>query len=256
MGCCRCLYFTDNRKAEIWDRRQPGESMRSIGCGFDRNSSSIFPLLSRTCAIRPLAHTRSRPALTHCDREEISGGLGAQLSFRTIARQLRRAPWTISREVGRNGGRAEYRAARSDQAARDRALRPRLCKLACRRSLCRTRSGKLEHKWSPQQITGWLKRRHPDDEDAHVSHETIYVNLRGSLTRDQGKELADPSISRSRPTSRSTSAIPTAPGSAASTRTTTGCCDSTSPKAPTCLCTAGPNSMPWRGNSMSGKERR
>ncbi len=58
--------------------------------------------------------------MTHCDREEISGGLGAQLSFRTIARRLRRAPWTISRAVERNGGRAGYRAARSDQAARDR----------------------------------------------------------------------------------------------------------------------------------------
>ncbi len=183
MGCCRCLYFTDNRKAEIWDRRQPGESMRSIGCGFDRNSSSIFPLLSRTGDIRQLARTRSRPALTHCDREEISGGLGAQRSFRAIARQLRRAPWTISRVVERNGDRAGYRAARSDQAARDRALRPRLCKLACRRSLCRTRSGRLERKWSPQQITGWLKRRHPDDEDARVSHETTY---RGLFIRTRG----------------------------------------------------------------------
>ena len=48
MGCRRRLYFTDSRKAEIWDRRQPGESMRPIGRGFDRNSSPIFPLLSRT----------------------------------------------------------------------------------------------------------------------------------------------------------------------------------------------------------------
>ncbi len=73
--------------------------------------------------------------------------------------------------------------------------------------------------------------------------------LCGSLTRDRGRELADPGISRLRPTSRSASAIPTvpgptAPGSAASTRTPTGCCDSTSPKALTCLCTAGPNPMP------------
>ncbi len=122
MGCRQRIYFTDSRKAEIWDRRQRGESMRSIGRRFDHKSSSIFPLLSRTGGIRPLAHTRSRPALTHCDREEISGVLGAQLYFRAIARRLRRAPWTISREVERNGGRAGYRAARSDQAARDRAI--------------------------------------------------------------------------------------------------------------------------------------
>ena len=85
MGCRRRIHFTDSRKAEIWDRRQRGESMRSIGRGFDRNSSSIFPLLPRTCAIRQLARARSRPALAHCDREEISGGLGAQRSFRAIA---------------------------------------------------------------------------------------------------------------------------------------------------------------------------
>ncbi len=108
MGCRRRIHFTDSRKAEIWDRRQRGESMRSIGHGLDRNSSSIFPLLPRTCAIRQLARARSRPALAHCDREEISGGLGAQRSFRAIARQLRRAPWTISRAVERNGGRAGY----------------------------------------------------------------------------------------------------------------------------------------------------
>ncbi len=193
MGCRRRFYFTDSRKAEIWDRRQPGESMRSIGRGFDRNSSSIFPLLPRTCAIRQLARARSRPALAHCDREEISGGLGAQLSFRAIARRLHRAPWTISR--------AEYRAARSDQAARDRALRPRLCKLACRRSLCRTRSGKLARKWSPQQITGCLKRKHPDDEDARLSHETIYRGLFIRTRADPGRSeegIAGPSARNTR----------------------------------------------------------
>ena len=73
---------------------------------------------------------RSRLALTLAEREEISRGLHAQLSLRAIARQLRRAPSTISREVDSNGGRAFYRAVQSDQAAWDRALRPKPCKLA------------------------------------------------------------------------------------------------------------------------------
>lgn len=132
MGYRRRIYFTDKQKAEIWDRWQRGESMSSIGRRFDRNSSSIYPLLARTGGIRPAERRRARLALTLAEREEISRGLRAQLSLRAIARQLRRAPSTISREVSRNGGRAFYRAVQSDQAAWDRALRPKSCKLACR----------------------------------------------------------------------------------------------------------------------------
>jgi IS30 family transposase len=177
MGYRRRIYFTEKQKAEIWDRWQRGESMSSIGRRFDRNSSSIYPLLARTGGIRPPERRRSRLALTLAEREEISRGLRARLSLRALARQLRRAPSTISREVRRNGGRTGYRAARSDQAAWERALRPKPCKLACRKALCRTISGRLERKWSPQQIAGWLKRKYPDDEHVRVSHETIYRSL-------------------------------------------------------------------------------
>ena len=164
MGYRRRIYFTEKQKAEIWDRWQRGESMSSIGRMFDRNSSSIYPLLSRTGGIRPPERKRSRLALRLSEREEISRGLRAQLSLRTIARQLRRAPSTISREVRHNGGRTGYRAARSDRAAWDRTRRPKPCKFACRPALCWTVSVKLELKWSPQQIAGWLRREHPDDE--------------------------------------------------------------------------------------------
>jgi len=129
--------------------------------------------------------------------------LGRNCPFVAIARQLLRAPSTISREVGRNGGRAGYRAARSDQVTWDRALRPKLCKLACRRSLCRTILGKLERKWWPQQIAGWLKRTHPDDENARVSHETIhrslFIQTRGVLKKELLAHLrATRAIRRSR----------------------------------------------------------
>ena len=110
MGYRQRIYFTSKQKAEIWDRWQRGESMSSIGRLFDRNSSSIYPLLSRTGGIRPPERKRSRLALTLAEREEISRGLKARCSLRTIARQLRRSPSTISREVRRNGGRLAYRA--------------------------------------------------------------------------------------------------------------------------------------------------
>jgi len=105
--------------------------------------------------------------------------------------------------VRRNGGRIGYRATLSDQAAWDRALRPKPCKLACRRALCRTISGKLQRNWSPQQISGWLKRKHPDDEHRRVSHETIYRSLfiqtRGVLKKELLAHLrATRAIRRSR----------------------------------------------------------
>lgn len=203
MGYRRRIYFTEKQKAEIWDRWQRGESMSAIGRRFDRNSSSIYPLLARTGGIRPPERRRSRLALTLSEREEISRGLRAQLTLRAIAVQLRRAASTISREVRRNGGRTDYRGTRSDQAAWDRARRPKPCKLACSRALCRTVSGKLERKWSPQQIAGWLKRAHPDDEHRRVSHEAIYRSLfiqtRGVLKKELLAHLrATRAIRRSR----------------------------------------------------------
>ena len=203
MGYRRRIYFTEKQKAEIWDRWQRGESMSSIGRLFDRNSSSIYPLLARTGGIRPPERRRSRLAMTLAEREEISRGLKAKLSFRSIARQLRRAPSTISREVRRNGGRRVYRAASADLAAWDRAKRPKPCKLAGQPQLCQTIAEKLVRKWSPQQIAGWLKREHPNDEGARVSHETIYRSLfiqaRGVLKKELLAHLrATRAIRRSR----------------------------------------------------------
>jgi IS30 family transposase len=77
---------------------------------------------------------------------------------------LRRAPSTISREINRNGGRQQYRANVADQAAWDRAHRPKTCKLAQNPALARIVASKLQSAWSPRQIAGWLKRTYPDDE--------------------------------------------------------------------------------------------
>ncbi len=196
-------FYTDKQKSEMWDRWQRGESLSSIGRRFNRASSSIYPLLARTGGIRPPDRVRSRLALTLSEREEISRGLITKMSLRSIARSLRRSASTISREVRRNGGAKNYRAAPSDAAAWDRAHRPKLCKLACNDYLCRAISAKLTRKWSPQQIAGWLMRKHPDDEHNRVSHETIYRSLfiqtRGVLKKELLAHLrATRSIRRSR----------------------------------------------------------
>lgn len=171
------IYYSAAQRAEIWDRWQRGESMSSIGRRFDRESSSVFSVLSPSGGIRPPERRRARRALSLAEREEVSRGLVAGRSLRSIAVQLGRAPSTISREVARNGGRDRYRATRSDQAAWDRALRPKACKLACYPSLRRTVSAKLSRKWSPEQIAGWLGRSFADQEQHRVSHETIYKSL-------------------------------------------------------------------------------
>jgi len=184
----RRIYYSASQRAEIWDRWQRGESMSSIGRVFDRQSSSVFSVISPTGGIRPANRKRNPLALSLAEREEISRGLSIKQTFRTIAHQLHRAPSTISREVRRNGGRAAYRATSADQATWDKALRPKICKLACHPSLARAVSMKLQRKWSPEQIAGWLKRTNPGEADKQVSHETIYRSLyiqaRGVLKKE------------------------------------------------------------------------
>ena len=199
----RRTFYTDKQKSEMWDRWQRGESLSSIGRRFDQASSSIFPHLALTGGIRPPARTRSRLALSLEEREEISRGLAVDRSLRSIARDLKRAPSTISREVRRNGGRWAYRAAHSDQRAWDCAKRPKACKLSFNEALCRFIARKLRLKWSPQQIAGWLMRRHPSEEQERVSHETIYrslyVQTRGVLKKELQQCLRSPrAIRRSR----------------------------------------------------------
>ena len=126
----RRIYYSAAQRSEIWDRWQAGEPMSSIGRRFDRESSSVFSVISPTGGIRPPDRCRAKQALSLSEREEISRWLSMRCSLRSIARHLGRSPSTVSREVQRNGGADRYRAAGSDQAAWDRARRPKLCKLA------------------------------------------------------------------------------------------------------------------------------
>ena len=199
----RRIYYSAAQRAEIWDRWKAGESMSSIGRRFDRESSSVFSVLSPTGGIRPPDRRRAAGALSLGEREEISRGLSTRCSLRQIARSLGRSPSTISREVLRNGGADRYRATRSDQAAWDRARRPKRCKLACRPALARTVSAKLRRNWSPEQIAGWLKRTWPGEPHNQLSHETIYRSLfiqtRGVLKKELLEHLrARRTIRRSR----------------------------------------------------------
>ena len=182
------IYYTERQKALMWERWRQGESLHQIAQSFDRNHSSVQRILAETGGIRPAQRRRSRLALTLAEREEISRALASAHSIRSIASLLKRAPSTISREIQRNGGQSCYRASQADQAAWDRARRPKTCRLAENPTLARIVATKLQLMWSPEQIAGWLKRTYPDGENDKVSHETIYRSLfiqaRGVLKKE------------------------------------------------------------------------
>jgi len=142
------IYYTAARKAEMWDRWQQGETLRSIARLFDRPHTSVRGIIAATGGIRPAEQRRSVRVLTLTERGEISRGLVAGDSIRRIATSLGRAPSTVSRKVRRNGGCSCYRASRADQAAWDRARRPKPCKLVVHRAPARIVASKLRHRES------------------------------------------------------------------------------------------------------------
>ena len=184
----RRIYYSESQRALMWERWRKGTSLQEIAQLFDRNHSAVARILAATGGIQPPPRCRSRLALTSAEREEISRSLVSGNSMRSIATLLGRAPSTISRELKRNGGQLAYRATQADQAAWDQARRPKDCKLLLNRVAARAVAEKLQMRWSPEQIAGWLKRSYPDDASYHVSHETIYRSLyiqaRGALKKE------------------------------------------------------------------------
>jgi IS30 family transposase len=108
------------------------------------------------------------------DREEISRGLVEGLPYKEIGLRLGRDPSVISREVGRHGGRGEYRAVAAGDAAC--GARGRAKALAVDRSV-RLRAvvvRLLAGGWSPASIAGRLPVDYAEDQACRVSHEAIY----------------------------------------------------------------------------------
>ena len=185
--------FTSAEKTELWDRWKRGESLKAIGRAFGKESSSIYFLVAPHGGFRPAERRRSRLALTLSEREEISRGIAVHRSARSMAGLLGRSPSTVSREMSRNGGCNRYRATVADENAWARSRRPKCCKLATNPRLRQAVAGKLRLDWSPEQIAGWLKRTHPEDECNQVSHETIYrtlfIQARGALKKELLRHL-------------------------------------------------------------------
>jgi IS30 family transposase len=166
-----------NEQAELWRQWRAGQSQARISQALGLNPNTVFTVIHRRGGVAPIEARRAPLSLTVEEREEILRGLGAGLSLRAIARAIDRPASTISREVARNGGRNRYRAGAADRRAWRQAKRPKRCKLSTQPRLRMLVTARLAERWSPQQISAWLKREHPDTADMQVSHETIYRTL-------------------------------------------------------------------------------
>ena len=157
---------------------------------------------------------RSARYLSFAEREEIAILRAQGAGVRDIARRLRRAPSTVSRELRRNAatrsGGLAYRASTAQWHSDRRAKRPKIAKLAANDRLrsyvqdhlagtvmaedgtpvpgpnvgswSGRRHGRRQDRhwatsWSPQQIAHRLRIEYPDDDSMRVSHEAIYQAL-------------------------------------------------------------------------------
>ena len=188
------IWFTAAQKAELWERWKNGQSAAAISRALERkNKTGVERIVVLHGGIGPAPRRRALAALRFEEREEISRGIAVGRSIRQIAQGLGRAPSTVSREIRRNGGSQAYRANRADRRARERALRPKPCRLALYSALRWRVAQKLALQWSPQQISGWLKQEFPTHQDMQISHEAIYRSLfiqtRGVLKKELSAQL-------------------------------------------------------------------
>ena len=171
-------WFTPRQKAELWERWKSGQCVADIARALARrNKSGVYRVLALSGGIAPASRRRASVALKLEEREEISRGIAAGQSIRLIARGLRRSPSTVSREIGRNGGCSAYRASEADTRAWERALRPKPCRLARHPELRWRVAQKLALQWSPEQISGWLKRQFPADQGMQHTKRSIEASL-------------------------------------------------------------------------------
>src|ERR1700681_911364 len=98
----RRIYYAAVQRSEIWDRWQAGESMSSIGRRFDRESSSVFSVISPTGGIRPPEGTGPNRSSVFLNERRSLGGSACAARYGRL-----RATWddlrrpSAARSVGR-----------------------------------------------------------------------------------------------------------------------------------------------------------
>lgn len=169
--------FTPEEKELVFRLWKQGTGFSDIGRVLQAAPGTVFTALRENGGIKPRPISRNKQHLTLEEREEIRVALSAKMSLRAIARMLKRSPSTISREVARNRGRRYYKAVDADNRAKRMAKRPKLGVLELNPKLRQMVMSKLELKWSPEQISGWLKAKYSRKQNMQVSYETIYRSM-------------------------------------------------------------------------------
>ncbi len=173
------------------------------------------------------------PRLTSHERAQIEALYGQGLRFAQIAAVIRRDRTTVWREVTRSRSLARagtdrgslhprgrrpgyvpgagyprswgpaygwrYSHTVAHEHAAQRARRPRTGKLRPRWGqpmppLWQPVKDKLQQRWSPAQISGWLRGQFPNEPERWVSHETIYQAIyfqaRGAMRQELARQVA------------------------------------------------------------------
>ena len=94
------------------------------------------------------------------------------MSQNKIAKQLNVSQSTISREFSRNTGKRGYRIKQAQTSTDTRRLAA--CKtIKMTTALIALIESKLNERWSPEQVSGWLR----EDQSIDISYETIYQHI-------------------------------------------------------------------------------
>jgi IS30 family transposase len=114
--------------------------------------------------------------LTEEDRDNLAVFRAQGLGVRACARELRRGASTVSEELKRGSlASGEYVAIRAQRLSRDRKAHRQEREALKNPWLYAHVLDKLRDGWSPEQITGRLRKKNPDDHNRHLSPETIYL---------------------------------------------------------------------------------
>jgi IS30 family transposase len=113
--------------------------------------------------------------LTYEQRCQIYALSKTGMSQNKIAKQLKVSQSTISREFSRNTGKRGYRFKQAQASTDSRRL------AACKAikmttaliALIALIESKLTVKWSPEQVSGWIR----EDQGIDISYETIYQHI-------------------------------------------------------------------------------
>jgi transposase, IS30 family len=159
-----------------------------------RHGRTILSSSGRRLHYPPVISARKREVsprfLSEDERVRIADLRQAGLGVRAIAGRLGRSPSTVSRELRRNCEQASgsYRPFAAQRLAAERRARPGRGKLLRDPVLRQFVAGRLEKRWSPEQISRALRTEFPGEPARHLVHETIYQAVYrpelGGLRRD------------------------------------------------------------------------